>query len=83
MSHIEIISDEESFNNSFYYFVEALNVLALEAAQQCKSNGGAHVAWEIQHDVLDNGIALTNWAGNYLSSGEKDAILELVSILKR
>jgi hypothetical protein len=67
MSH-ESISLEESFHNAFLYFLEALDVLSLSAVEQCKAMGNFNVAWEIQHDVLDGGVALINWPADYLDS---------------
>jgi len=57
----ELMSLEESFHNCFFYFMEAVDVLALDAAGQCEVMGNFNVAWEIQHDVLDDGVSLINW----------------------
>lgn len=81
MSH-ESMSLQESFHNAFLYFMEALDVLSLNAAEQCEAMGNFNVAWEIQHDVLDGGVALINWPADYLSQGEKDDIAQLLVTLR-
>ena len=72
------MSLDESFHNAFLYFMEALGVLSLEAAEQCEAMGNFNVAWELQHDVLDGGTALINWPVDYLSASEKDDTAQLL-----
>ena len=76
------ISQDEAFHNSFFYFVKALNVMMLDAAAQCEAMGNFNVAWEIQHDVMDTGIALDTWTDSYLTQVEKDQITRLVALVK-
>lgn len=78
----EPMSLEESFYNCFLYFMKALDVLALDADEQCEVMGNFNVAWEIQHDVLDGGTSLINWPIDYLSQPEKDAIAQVTTPLK-
>jgi hypothetical protein len=78
----EPMSLEESFHNCYFRFIEAVSVLALDAAEQCKVMGHVNVAWEIQHDVLDGGISLINWPVDHLSQPEKDAIAQVTTPLK-
>ncbi len=76
------MSLEESFHNCFLYFMEAVEVLSLDATEQCEAMGNFNVAWEIQHDVLDGGNSLINWSIDYLSQSEKDAIAQVTKSLK-
>jgi hypothetical protein len=78
----EAMSLEESFHNCFLYFMEAVDVLSLDAAEQCEAMGNFNVAWEIQHDVFDGGTSLINWPIDYLSPSEKDAIAHVITPLK-
>jgi hypothetical protein len=75
----DALSDDEAFHNSFFYFAEALEVMSLDAAKQCEVMKNFNVAWEIQHDVLDMGIAIQQWPGSYLTQTEKDEIGALVA----
>ena len=45
---------EESDRNGFHYFVKALEILSMEAEEQCKAEGSYNTPWEIQHDVADS-----------------------------
>ena len=78
----EPMSLEESFHNCYFHFMEAVGVLALDAAEQCELIGNVNVAWEIQHDVLEGGTSLINWPVDYLSQPEKDAIAQVTTPLK-
>jgi hypothetical protein len=46
------MSPEEEFANSYYYFVEALKVLAADADSQCDVMGNYNVAWEVVSAAL-------------------------------
>ena len=78
----EPMSLEESFHNCFLYFMQAVDVLASDAVEQCEVMGSFNVAWEIQHDVLDGGTSLINWPIDYLTQPEKDAIAQVTTSLK-
>jgi hypothetical protein len=78
----ETMTLEESFHNCFFYFMEAVDALSLNAAEQCEVMDNFNVAWEIQHDVLDGGTSLINWPIDYLSQSEKDAIAHVITPLK-
>jgi hypothetical protein len=77
----EPMSLEESFHNCFSYFIEAVEVLSLDAAEQCEVMDNFNVAREIQQDVHDDGTALINWPVAYLSPSERDAIAQLITPL--
>ena len=78
----EPMSLEESFHNCFLYFMKAIDVLSLDALEQCDAMGYSNVAREIQHDVLDGGTSLINWPNEYLSQPEKDAIAQVLRSIK-
>lgn len=79
----EPMSLEESFHNCLFYFLEALDVMALDASAQCHAMDNFNVAREIQQDVRDGGTALVNWPGDYLAQVEKDAIARLLVPLNK
>ena len=72
---------EASFQNSFFYFLQAVDILSLDALKQCETMGNFNVAWEIQHDVCENASALLNWPISYLTDAEKGAVSQVVEIL--
>jgi hypothetical protein len=43
----------ESDQNGFFHFVQALELLAMDAKSQCEAQGNYNTPWEIQHDVAD------------------------------
>src|SRR4051812_23666277 len=53
----EPVSAEEAFHHGFHYFIEALDVLTLDAERHCEAMGDCNVAWELKDDVM---------AGRYL-----------------
>jgi hypothetical protein len=71
---------EESYRNSYHYFVEAVETLASEPASACERMGDYNVAWEVKDDVQ---------AGKYLAEWEllgveaKAKIDELVRALDK
>ena len=82
MSDDPPMSLEESFHNCLFYFLKALEVMALDASAQCEVMDNFNVAREIKQDVGDGGAALINWpVVDYLSRTEKDAIAEVLMAL--
>ena len=77
----EPMSLDESFHNCFFYFMQAVDVLSLDAEKQCEAMGNFNVAWEIQHDVRDGAAALINWPIGYLSLTEQDAVSQIALFL--
>jgi hypothetical protein len=78
----EELSEEEVFANAYYYFVEALNVLAADADTQCKRMGKYNVAWEIKDDVSRGAGLLRLPGARQLTNEEKDGIAGLMTELK-
>jgi hypothetical protein len=76
----EKISEEEMFANAYYYFLEALKILACDADTQCKIMGNYNVAWELKDDVC-RGFYLLDMPKGELSVEERNGISELISAL--
>jgi hypothetical protein len=53
----QLAEDESQFHSSYRVFLEAVRMLALPAADQCRMMGNYNVAWELKDDVA---------AGKYL-----------------
>jgi hypothetical protein len=77
----EAIPPIEAFHNSFYHFVETLEILAKDAEAQCEAMGDYNVAWELYHDV-GVGEYLANSPQGQLSTQEASAIISLVRSVK-
>jgi|SRR5690242_9722498 hypothetical protein len=77
----EAISSIDAFHNSFYHFVEALEILAKDAGAQCEAMGDYNVAWELYHDI-GAGEYLASSPQGQLSAQEASAILTLMPLLK-
>jgi len=76
------LDEEEAFANAYYYFIEALKMLAADADTQCKRMGNYNVAWEIKDDV-SRGVCLFDLPqGQALTIEERDGITSLVAALK-
>lgn len=72
----------EALHNTFFYFVEGLGVMALDATKQKEQVGGAHAAWELQNDVLDSGETVLRCAGPFLSQSERMDVVSLLSKIR-
>lgn len=75
----QAISDQEVFHNTFYYFVKALKVMAMDASSQIQEIETPNLAWEIQHDVLELGMGVKNAASTFMSEDEKEAVGRLLT----
>jgi hypothetical protein len=75
------IDQRELFENSYYYFVEALAVLAAPPAQACELLGYFNVAFEAKFDA-EAGRYLFNYERCTLSEKNKNEILELINLLQ-
>lgn len=78
----KLIREREEFENTYYYFVRALQILAQDAPTQCETMGNYNVAWELKDD-LSRGA----WVVNYQSSArlpaeQKRGILDLMAALE-
>lgn len=75
----EKISEREAFEHAYYYFLQALELLASDSETQCKKGGNYNVAWELKNDV-SAGAYIFNLPER-LSEKQKKEILELVAAL--
>ncbi len=74
------ISDEESFQNGYYYFVKAVEILAMSPEEQCECLGYCNVAWELKDDV-SAGAYLFNLPTPSITNYQKGVILTLINDL--
>ena len=79
----ESITDRESFENSYYYFVGALKVLSatVEVQRVILGSTSVGVAWELKSDV-SAGVYLFNCESCTLSPSQRAQITALISRLK-
>lgn len=79
----EPLSDRESFENAYYYFVVALKDLAAPANEQAVSYGSSDesAAWELKHDV-SLGMYLFNSPSCSLSKLQQEKMADLVNRLR-
>jgi len=82
MNQIDL-SAAEAFHNTFFYFLEGLGVMASDAASQRQSIGGAHVAWELHNDVLENGEAVLRYPSPFLQEDERSGVVALLDKMRR
>jgi hypothetical protein len=76
-------SAKDDFEDSLYHFVEAVKVLASPPEEQCEAMGNYNVAWEIQHDVWEGGLALVELEASTLNSRQSDKIIALAERLQK
>ncbi|MBR8297029.1 hypothetical protein KDW63_22865 [Burkholderia cenocepacia] len=74
------MSPEEEFANSYYYFVEALKILAADADSQCDVMGNYNVAWELKHNV-SAGLCMLTLPSRELTKQQRDGIAGIVAAL--
>lgn len=70
-------SEQDDFENGFFYFVDALKILEMNAEAQCEHVGNYNVPWELQHDVSGGGMALVRSPASYLTREQADKVIEL------
>ncbi len=76
------ISEEESYQNSYYYFIEAVKILSAPPEKQCELIGNYNVAWELK-DEVSAGLYLINNPASSLAEGQKYAIQQLITELNK
>jgi hypothetical protein len=77
----EPLSEREAFENGFYYFVQALEVLALPASEQCERLDDFNVAWELKNDVGAAEFLLRSPSSSRLSQAQRAAVESLLVML--
>ncbi len=75
------MSEREAFENGFFYFFEALEILASSPEAQCKRVGNYNVAWELKSDVSAVSYLLQSPSSSRLSAEQRQGISELVLAL--
>lgn len=73
------MSEQEQFENAYYYFMQAVQILAMDAESQCEKEE-YNAAWELKNDV-SAGAYIFNLPDR-LSKDQKDAVLRLVAALE-
>jgi len=75
------LSHEEAWELGWGAFVQALEVLAEDASEQCRLMGNFNVAWELKHDVLA-GESLLNDPLSRANSDQRHSLEELFRELR-
>jgi len=75
--------EQEDFENTFFYFIDALKILSSGAQAQCEELDGYHVPWELRQDVYEGGKAIAHAPTSPLSIEQRARTLELVEALNR
>jgi hypothetical protein len=78
----ETASVEESYHNSYYYFIRAVKILSESPEKQCELVGNYNVAWELKDEVT-SGLYLIESPASTLSSSQKLAIQQLIDELNK
>jgi hypothetical protein len=76
------IRERGEFENCYYNFVEALQILVQDAPTQCKMMGNHNVAWELKDDLLRGAQAVNYPSSSRLTAEQKQGILDLASSLE-
>lgn len=63
----ETMGPEETYHHVFFYFIQALRVLAMDPELQCEAQGNYNVAFELQSEIL---------SGRYLIGKDRLSDLE-------
>jgi len=74
----ELEEDKDEFHSSLRIYLNAVEMLAAPAEDQCQMMGDYNVAWELKEDV-QNGQYLVG--RGYLSEGEEQWVLALARAL--
>lgn len=78
---MSVEDDKDIYENSYYRFVEVVEILASAPEEACERVGHFNVAFEIKHD-LEAGPYLFNYAGCPLNPAQRSSVVELVEALK-
>lgn len=76
------LSTTEVFHNDFFYFVESLSMMTLDAARKRDVMASASAAWELQHDVMEFGAAVKSGAGGFLDQSQNAALERFLEEVK-
>lgn len=70
-------AQQETYATAYYYFFQALELLAQDAETQCKRLDFFNVAWEIADDITRGAELLTSIPGGHLSDAQRQGIAAL------
>ena len=73
------LSEREAFENGYYYFVTAVEILSLPASAQCERMGNYNTAWELKDDVGAGSHLLRSPSSSRLSEAQRAAIVALLA----
>ena len=76
------LTKEEAFHNGYRRFLDAIEILAKPAEQQCEIMGYYNVAWELKDDV-SSGLYLFDISDQYLNEEKKLEIRSLVADVEK
>jgi hypothetical protein len=76
------IPEREAFENGFFYFCHALDILAAPPADQCELVGNYNVAWELKSDVSAGSYLLTSPSSARLSTAQREGITDIIAALE-
>ena len=76
------MDDREWFENSYFYFREAVETLVQSPSEQCDRMGNYNVAWELKDDVSRGAELLQYVSSASLSAQQRHAISDLISELE-
>jgi hypothetical protein len=79
VSAADLATDEEEFHSSYRIFINAVEMLAASAEEQCALMGNYNVAWELKEDVAAGRFLVGR---GYLSESAEVWIASLVSALE-
>jgi hypothetical protein len=74
----ETMDDEEKYHHIFFYFIKALEILAMDAKRQCEAEGNFNVAQELKYEILSGRYVIGK---GKLSESEETAIAALASAI--
>ena len=74
--------NREVFEQSYRNFLNALEIVAKNAEEQCHIMGWYNVAWELRDDI-SNGRFLLKISHQYLSDSQQNAIYDLLMEIEK
>jgi hypothetical protein len=78
---IDMIDEQEIFENSLNVYIFSVQVLSHDAATQCEETGNYNTPREIQHDVERVGVSLLGSSACCFTRGQREKITALSASL--
>ena len=76
------LTEEDWFENELFYFHKALQILALEAEEQCEVMGNYNTAWEMLHDITEPIPFMVKDPVSHLSDAQSAALVRLADAMR-